>query len=527
MVAAVVAAGSLILPLASCGQSGQGAATDADGRPIVRIMITRYSTDLKMKDMQWTKDIEARCKCKVEWEDLADSAWSQQKSAKLAAGSLADASIFAFDPTDAARYDYFEDLAAHMDKMPNVKKFLDTNANAKKMVEDDKGHIYVLPSDRGKNYRVSTQHFLINRKWMDKLGLQMPKTWDELTDVLEAFKTRDPNGNGKADEIPFNMRRIETGGFGLWSPFVFLNSTGIVTSFAGTSPSMQGYYVKDGKVGNFLVSDEYKNVVKLLRKFMERGLIPKDSLTRDDAAVTAATTGDGKTARTGLIVGWSKTDFEKLKEDYVPMPVPKADASMPDSELVWDYSQDLTELSNHAIAVSKKARNKEALYQAIDALYSPKVSVEQYYGFIPKDVKQEGDTYTVNDRCFAVDSKDPCRAVADRFAGWIPDTAVIRNDQVADALHEADAAYKGPLSNVDPVKDVMPIYVRPDAEQQTKLSNNNTAILNYALGETAKWIQKGGIDEGWEDYVKKLKDPSLGLDQNIKTWQTLYDRYSK
>ena len=61
----------------------------------------------------------------------------------------------------------------------------------------------------------------INKTWLDKLGLQMPTTWDELENVLDAFKTQDPNGNGKADEVPMNIRSL---GFGLWSPLALMNS---------------------------------------------------------------------------------------------------------------------------------------------------------------------------------------------------------------------------------------------------------------------------------------------------------------
>ncbi len=35
-----------------------------------------------------------------------------------------------------------------------------------------------------------------------KLGLEVPTTVDELHDVLYAFRTQDPNGNGLQDEIP-------------------------------------------------------------------------------------------------------------------------------------------------------------------------------------------------------------------------------------------------------------------------------------------------------------------------------------
>ena len=44
--------------------------------------------------------------------------------------------------------------------------------------------------------------WFINMPWLEKLGLDIPKTTDELYAVLKAFKERDPNGNNKPDEIP-------------------------------------------------------------------------------------------------------------------------------------------------------------------------------------------------------------------------------------------------------------------------------------------------------------------------------------
>ena len=50
--------------------------------------------------------------------------------------------------------------------------------------------------------------FLIRKDWLDALNLSVPKTWDEFKTVLRAFKERDPNGNGKQDEIPFSVQDI-------------------------------------------------------------------------------------------------------------------------------------------------------------------------------------------------------------------------------------------------------------------------------------------------------------------------------
>lgn len=43
----------------------------------------------------------------------------------------------------------------------------------------------------------------IYKPWLEKLNLSEPKTLDEFYNVLKAFKEKDPNGNGLADEIPF------------------------------------------------------------------------------------------------------------------------------------------------------------------------------------------------------------------------------------------------------------------------------------------------------------------------------------
>ena len=53
--------------------------------------------------------------------------------------------------------------------------------------------IYVATKDV---YRISTNGFCIyfDPDWLQKLGLEMPTTMDELVEVLRAFKNGDPNG---------------------------------------------------------------------------------------------------------------------------------------------------------------------------------------------------------------------------------------------------------------------------------------------------------------------------------------------
>ncbi|MDL2229261.1 extracellular solute-binding protein [Treponema sp. OttesenSCG-928-L16] len=58
----------------------------------------------------------------------------------------------------------------------------------------------------GKSYGLASpgaiarnEGLLIRKDWLDKLGLSVPKTTDELMNVMKAFTTRDPDGNGRND----------------------------------------------------------------------------------------------------------------------------------------------------------------------------------------------------------------------------------------------------------------------------------------------------------------------------------------
>lgn len=64
------------------------------------------------------------------------------------------------------------------------------------------GRIYMVPNV----VRYPQLAAMIRQDWLDKLGLEMPATQEEFVEVLRAFKTQDPNGNGIADEIPTGGR---------------------------------------------------------------------------------------------------------------------------------------------------------------------------------------------------------------------------------------------------------------------------------------------------------------------------------
>ncbi len=66
--------------------------------------------------------------------------------------------------------------------------------------------------------------------------------------------------------------------------------------------------------------------------------------------------------------------------------------------------------------------------------------------------------------------------------------------------------------------------MRPNAEDMETLTNDNTAMMNFATNQLATWIQSGGIEDEWDSYLEQVKSPSLGLERDIEIWQKYYDQ---
>ncbi|NUR28734.1 MAG: sugar ABC transporter substrate-binding protein [Catenulispora sp.] len=82
---------------------------------------------------------------------------------------------------------------------------------------DLKGKTYAVP------FSAQANVLLVRKDWLDKLGLQPPKTWDDLATVAQAFTTQDPDGDGKNDTyglaVPGSTSRGYTSWF--WSSFLY------------------------------------------------------------------------------------------------------------------------------------------------------------------------------------------------------------------------------------------------------------------------------------------------------------------
>nr|WP_300838162.1 extracellular solute-binding protein [uncultured Acetatifactor sp.] len=114
----------------------------------------------------------------------------------------------------------------------------------------------------------------IRKDWLDKLGLEMPQTTDELYEALKAFRENDVNGNGEADEVA----RLSLSTF----------SGGIAQLFGlGNSIAYVDYYT--GKVSSPWYDENVKEYIRFMQKLYDEGmLVDGDSESTEVAENKAA-----------------------------------------------------------------------------------------------------------------------------------------------------------------------------------------------------------------------------------------------
>lgn len=290
---------------------------DTSERITLRIMTQSYTPTMDCENMPMWKELEEKCNVDIEWEQVR-SGWEEKKAVVLASNDLPD--IFLGGLTDGdivTNVDAFMDMTDLIDAYaPNVKKMLEEVPAARVSSSFDENGILALPMIKGFNPR-SYATMMINKNWLDTLGLEVPTTFDELEQVLLAFKEGDPNGNGEADEIPLD-----------WPAEVHAHSIYCLTGSYGVVDNLseEMLVLEDGKVNFLFTTEAFKNVTIYLNRLYSQGLINPEVYTNDYTAASALST-EGDVPRVGVTVGWSiENRTGKFASEYVVLPQLKASA---------------------------------------------------------------------------------------------------------------------------------------------------------------------------------------------------------
>lgn len=228
----------LLFPLCLAGCTKEA----TQEQPVVSLSALQYEVEsqvIDFSDMWYFRHIEDQTGVYVDFEEVKDANWKTRLSLMFASSNYKD--MILRGSLDTEEYGVNQGLLVPLDDY--LQKHMPVYFSRLNM----DGASDALPSSDGKSYYVgyllaqdlnTDGHFFINRTWLDRLGLEIPTTIEELTDVLRAFRDGDPNGNGLADEIPYQATFDDTNtgiynAFSAWGnpmnvDFVFIDDAGRV-----------------------------------------------------------------------------------------------------------------------------------------------------------------------------------------------------------------------------------------------------------------------------------------------------------
>jgi putative aldouronate transport system substrate-binding protein len=406
----VFLAAVLAFSMASCGSSNNGApaptqaateapaaapaqaATEAAAEPAPAAeaptplsILTRSMICLEDYETNtFTKKLEADLNLDLSFKTVPDGPEMAEKvQLLLAAGDIPDILMtLGLNNNVLTKYGVGEGLFLPLDDLiashaPNLNRIISGYQGGLDLLRMQDGKIYAMPNFEN---CVHCEHFFkmwVFQPWLDALGLSMPTTTDEFRDMLLAFKEKDPNGNGIADEIP--LTGCDSGG---WADNI---EAFLLNAFTYYDRNKQGFYVEDGVVKNALISDEYKEGLKYLNQLYKDGLIYENAMTQDISSLTAQTE-NADVNITGAVPGGFVGQFAHLGGEransyrpVTPLKGPKGYQNSPTYPTYPDFS------SYAGFIINADCKYPEKAVELADYMYNTEITLDIRAGGMKDD----------------------------------------------------------------------------------------------------------------------------------------------
>lgn len=312
---------SLAMLLSACSGSGAsgGAAAAGNGKPgdapksdkplDVSIMTMYYTPEPPGPDNVIVKEMEKRTNSHLKITWVSPNNYADKVNVTLASGDIPDLMLvddpFTPQVRTMVQQGAFWDLTPYIKDYPNLMKYPAETWNNTKQAD---GKNYGIPRVRP----VEGGGFMYLRKdWLDKLKLDVPKTTDELYNVMKAFVEKDPDGNGKADTIGY-------------VGFVDQNGMAYFGQLQNSFTKVNGdWKLIDGKLVNVNLLPEVKDALVWLNRAYKEKLIPEDfAVMKNSQAKDLLKAGRGGGFQDTVEAAWEPTEALRKtdpKADFLPL----------------------------------------------------------------------------------------------------------------------------------------------------------------------------------------------------------------
>lgn len=403
---------------------------------------------------------------------------------------------------------------------PNFKAVLRKHPEVRKEIMADDGSIYYIPQMRiDPKLRIYSGPIL-RGDWMEKLQLKMPTTVDEFYNVLKAFKTRDPNGNGQADEIPICATKQA----------ILYEFTKAIWPWGVCFGQWQnnGLMQVRGKVVYSPVTKAFKEALAFCNKLYKEGLLDPDFAVQDrnqfNAKVMAdrvgcfwGNAGSGITFFTTNMKGKEPKGFK-----LVAMPYP---ALRKGAKKGYNFENPVVRVTSGGFAISSTCKRPDVAMKWLDYAFSKEGSLLMNFGV-------EGLSYTMVNgypKYTELITKNPQGLTMTNAIGnyaqveWAVVQDIRYFEQYQQQTPEAWAGIQVWAASTDSSRTLPPLVLTPEESQQTASKFNE--INTYAMEMYYKFIMGTEPLGRFDKFVAQIK--SMGLDEVVAVYQRVLERYNK
>lgn len=528
--------------LAGCGgkkepQSTNGGTDDPDGQIKLKIGVLEHVNCESYEDNAFTKWLEEQTGYKLEFERFASSASDAktQLSTKLATEQELPDIIWNLE-LGASTYkvygedEYFLDLAPYYNDREKSATFWERLEELpedyqelilRRLTDKETGAMYVFPHAEYTLIDTMDYQVYINQQWLDQLGLSMPKSAEELYDVLVAFRDKDPNGNGQRDEIPL------VGATGSLSGDVVNWLTNMFT------------YVDDSKWWNvdengqlFLpyTTDEYRQALIYINKLVSEGLMPDScwSMNYKDAKALINTTDS--VAKVGIWVGHPSLVAEignDVLHQYEALPV-------------WGNAVVNANQFNRKTFITTSCKNPDAAWNLLMLMCSKEGSLRMRYGekgvdWVEADpgaksfLGSDAEIKVINSGASTTQGRECWKTIS----ATILVNAEYENVQVFDdsdpwtqkkmqIMSDCYWAYEEARKNNPKVLVPELIYTQEELDATEFERTNCRSYLTQMRSNFCVGINNPNDDKAWNDYLNELN--TLGREVWQNQAQEIYEQ---
>ncbi|XVU22864.1 extracellular solute-binding protein [Actinoplanes sp. CA-054009] len=534
------------LVAAGCSSSDdkkEAPAAKMEGDKVVISVMAPADPDTKLDTNAVSKLMSDKFKIKFDWQTTTNDGGPAKEKRQIAISSGDYPDMFmlvpyidAFTKTEVQKLGQqgvavpLEDLIK--EHAPNIQKALDANPVLKNMATTPDGHIYSLPQWSDCYHCTYPNKLWINTDWLKKLNLQMPKTTEELRTVLTAFKTKDPNGNGKADEVPMSTDTQDTTLLG------YLMGAFAYAPYGATNGVPSLLELDGDKVATPVDKAEWREGLKYIASLYKDGLIDQGSFTQNAEALqaignnpAAVQLGSSPVLWPGIFVQLGSKDGRDKHYDAAPP------LTGPSGKSYTGYNNPTS--TGYAFMLTNKS-SKEARIAALkmlDYIYTDEGQLitnsgPEGVGWTkpgPQDIAL--DTNVKPTWLPVPDTKRPKNSNWNSLSQYNV-TLALRNAQAVPKdiyseeglerrLFQATQQYE---PHVDKAKVFPEAQIWTEPGEVSELATLKTNLDSYvSQGQLAFITGKKNIDTDWDAFVQGLD--GVGMKRYLEINQKAYDRF--